>query len=124
MKFYPRITGDSPREILEMYETDLDLEERIKGENIINPLAFDEGEIDLFIRDNSCAFCGGHLFAMHAADRKCTAHCPEHGAVYDHTHTTKYKAEEVKREMRVGKSELRQPEKPRSEKEILSELGF
>ena len=122
MKFYPRVTEDSPGEVFEMHETDL--EERIKGENIIDPVTFDEGEIDIFIRDHACGFCGGHLFAMHAPDRRYTAHCPEHGVVMDHTHTSKYKAEEVKREIRVGKSELRQPKKPRSEKEILSELGF
>ena len=122
MKFYPRITEHSPKEIYEMHETDL--EERIKGENLMEPLTFDEGEINIFIRDNACGFCGGHLFAMHAPDRKYTAHCPEHGAVMDHTHTSKYKAEQAKQNERAGKAELRQPEKPRPEKEILAELGF
>ena len=121
MKFYPRITEDSQREILEM---DTDLSERLTGENLIEPLLFEEGEIDLFIRDNKCGFCGGHLFAMHAPDRKYTANCPEHGEVYEHTKTSEYVADEVKRNTRVAKNELRQPEKPRSESEILKELGF
>ena len=122
MKFYPRVTEDSSREVFEMHETDLS--ERLTGENLIEPLIFEEGEIDIFIRDNSCGFCGGHLFAMHAPDRKYTANCPEHGAVMEHTHTSNYRAEEAKQNNRVAKSELSQPEKPRSEKEILSELGF
>jgi hypothetical protein len=105
-----------------MHETDL--EERIKGDNLMDPIAFDEGEIDKFIRDKSCGFCGGHLFAMHAPDRKYTAHCPEHGAVMSHTSTSKYKAEQMDQNIRAGKAELRQPEKPRPESEILEELGF
>ena len=101
-----------------------DLEERIKGDNLLEPLTFEEGEIDIFIRDHSCGFCGGHLFTMHAPERKYTAHCPEHGPVMDHTHTTKYKAEQVKQNEMEGKRELRQPRKPRPESEILKELGF
>ena len=92
--------------------------------NLIEPLIFDEAEIGKFIQAHSCGLCGGHLFSMFAPDRKYTAHCPEHGAVLDHTHTTKYKSEEIKRDVRVGKSELRQPENPRPAKEILNELGF
>ena len=121
MKFYPRVTRESHREILEM---DTDLSERLTGENLLDPLTFEEGEIDLFIRDNHCVFCGGYLFKMFAEDRKYTVHCPEHGEVYEHTHTSKYKAEEVERNVRVGKNELRQPEKPRSEAVIMEELGF
>ncbi len=122
-KFYPRVTDESHREIFEMHDTD-DLKERLTGENIIDPLLFEEGKIDIFIRDNKCGFCGGHLFSRFAPDRLYTAHCPEHGAMYEHTHTTRYKAEKVEQDIRVGKTELRQPEKPRSEKEILDELGF
>ncbi len=92
--------------------------------NLLDPLTFEEGEIELFIRDNSCGLCGGHLFSMHAPDRKYTAHCPEHGAVTEHSHTSKYKAEQAKDNTRAGKSELRQPREKRSEKEILKELGF
>ena len=121
MKFYPSITEHSHKEVFEM---ETDLEERIKGKNLLEPLTFDETEIGKFIRDHSCGFCGGHLFAMHAPERKYTAHCPEHGAVMDHTHTTKYKAEQVKQDTRAAKRELREPRKPRSEKEILKELGF
>jgi hypothetical protein len=101
-----------------------DLSERLTGDNLIAPLLFEEGAIDLFIRDNSCGFCGGHLFSMHAPDRLYTANCPEHGEVYEHTHTSLFNAEEVKRNARVGKVELSQPETPRPEAEILKELGF
>ena len=103
---------------------EIDLSERLTGSNLIEPLLFEEGEIDLFIRDNKCGFCGGYLFKMFAEDRLYTANCPEHGEVYEHTHTSKYKADEVKREIRVAKNELSQPEKPRPEAEILEELGF
>ena len=121
MKFYPRVTENNHREILEM---DTDLEERLTGGNLLEPLLFEEGEINLFIRDNKCGLCGGHLFAMHALDRKYTANCPEHGEVYEHTKTSEYVADEVKRNIRVGKNELSQPEKPRPTEEVLSELGF
>ncbi len=121
MKFYPRVTRENHREILEM---DTDLEERIKGSNLLDPLLFGEGEIDLFIRDNKCGFCGGYLFTRFAPDRKYTANCPEHGEVYEHTKTTVFVADEVKRNARVGKNELKQPKEPRSEAEIMEELGF
>ena len=120
MKFYPRVTEHSHREILEM---ETDLEERLTGDNLLDPLTFEEGEIDLFIRDNKC-FCGGYLFKMFALDRLYTAHCPEHGAVFEHTKTSEHVADEVKRNVRVAKNELRQPEKPRSEEVILEELGY
>lgn len=101
-----------------------DLRERLTGENIIEPLTFEQSEIDKFIQRHSCGLCGGHLFSKFAPDRKYTAHCPEHGAMMDHTHTSKYKAEQKEQNERAGKAELRQPRKPRSEKEILEELGF
>ena len=103
---------------------DTDLSERLTEGNLLDPLLFEEGEIDLFVRDNRCGFCGGYLFKRFAPDRKYTANCPEHGEVYEHTKTSEYVADEVKRNVRVGKNELRQPEKPRSEAEILAELGF
>jgi hypothetical protein len=121
MKFYPRVTRESHREILEM---ETDLEERLTGDNLLEPLLFEEGEIDLFIRDNKCGFCGGYLFKRFAPDRKYTANCPEHGEVFEHTKTSEYVAEEVVRNTRVAKNELRQPEKPRPESVILKELGF
>ena len=49
-KFYPRVTEHSHREIFEMS----DLSERLTNGNLLEPLLFEEGEIDLFIRDNSC----------------------------------------------------------------------
>ncbi len=121
MKFYPRVTRENHREILEM---ETDLQERLTGDNLLDPLTFPEGEIDLFIRDNKCGFCGGYLFKMFAEDRLYTAHCPEHGEVYEHTKTTVFVAEEVERNARVAKNELRQPKEPRSEAVIMKELGF
>ncbi len=103
---------------------DTDLEERLTGDNLLEPLLFEEGEIDLFIRDNKCGFCGGYLEKMFAPDRKYTANCPEHGEVFERTKTSEYVADEVKRNTRVAKNELKQPEEPRSEAEILEELGF
>ena len=103
---------------------DTDLSERLTGGNLIEPLLFEEGEIDLFIRDNKCGFCGGYLFKRFAPDRKYTANCPEHREVFEHTKTSEYVADEVKRNIRVGKNELSQPKEPRSEAEILKELGF
>ena len=103
---------------------DTDLSERLTGGNLLEPLLFDEGEIDLFIRDNKCGFCGGYLFKRFAPDRKYTANCPEHGEVFEHTRTSEHVAEEVKRNVRVGKNEMSQPKEPRSEAEILAELGF
>ncbi len=122
-KTYPSVTEHSPKEVFEMHE-EIDLSERLTGDNLLDPLTFPEGEIDLFIRDNKCGFCGGYLFKMFAEDRLYIVHCPEHGVIYEHTHTSKYKAEEVKRNVRVAKNELRQPEKPRSEAVIMEELGF
>ncbi|MHC4413302.1 MAG: hypothetical protein ACYSW6_10115 [Planctomycetota bacterium] len=102
----------------------MDLRERLTGENIIEPLLFEDGEIDIFIRDKSCGFCAGHLFKKFAPDRKYTAHCPEHGVMYEHTHISKHKAERVEQDTRVGGIELREPKKKRTEQEILSDLGF
>ena len=95
----------------------------MKG-NILAPLTFVEGEIGLFIRDNSCGLCGGHLFTKHAPGRKYTAHCPEHGVVMSHTHTSKYKADKAKQGVIDGKHELRDDPEPRDEETILRELGF
>ena len=122
-KTYPSVTEHSPKEVFEMHE-EIDLSERLTGDNLLDPLTFEEGEIDLFIRDNKCGFCGGFLFKMFAPDRLYIVHCPEHGAIFEHTKTTVFVAEEVKRNVRVAKNELRQPEKPRSEAVIMEELGF
>jgi len=92
--------------------------------NILTPLSFVENEIDIFVRDNSCGLCGGHLYAKHAPDRKYTAHCPEHGVVMEHTKTSKYNAEKTKQGVIDGKHELRESDEPRDEETILKELGI
>lgn len=117
-KFYPRVTEHSPKEIFEMHDTDL-----TKG-NLLDPLTFEEGEIDQFVRDNSCGFCGGHLFAKHAPGRKYTAHCPEHGVMRGHSSVSKYKSTKAKQHEQEGKRELREDAEPRDEETILKELGF
>ena len=93
-------------------------------DNILDPLTFVEGEIDQFIRDNSCGLCGGHLYAKHAPGRKYTAHCPEHGIMMGHSSVSKYKADKAKQGEIDGKHELRDDPKPRDEESILKELGF
>ena len=92
--------------------------------NLLEPCTFEQVEIDIFIRDNSCGICGHSLFAKHAPDRKYTAHCPEHGVVLDHMHTSKHNAEKAKDNIRAGKSELRQPKNDRPASEIITELGY
>jgi len=99
------------------------LEERLKG-NILDPLTFEEGEIDVFTRDFRCGICGGHLLGKHTDDRKYTAFCHKHGVIMDHNHVTAYKAEQAKQSATDGKHELRKPMKPRDEETILAELGF
>ena len=118
MKFYPRVTEHSPKEVFEMHDTDL------TSGNILEPIAFVEGEIDLFIRGNSCGLCGGHLYAKHAPGRKYTAHCPEHGVMRGHTSVSKHKAAKAKQGVIDGKHELREIDEPRDEETILKELGF
>jgi hypothetical protein len=92
--------------------------------NLLEPLTFDEGEIDLFVRDNKCGLCGSHLFAKHAPDRKYTAHCPEHSAVTEHSHTSGYKADQANQSVIDGRHELRELDEPRDSDTILKELGY
>lgn len=100
-----------------------ELENRIKG-NILEPLTFEEGEIDKFVRDNKCGLCGSHLLVKHAANRKWSAFCPKDGDITENNHTSVYKADQAKQSVIDGRHELRPNPKPRDAEIILKELGF
>ena|SRR3990167_8360641 len=101
----------------------MDIRDRLEG-NLLEPLTFEDGEIDVFIRDHVCAFCKLTLHARHAKNRKSVAFCLTHGDVMAHNYIAKYTAEQAVQGERAGMLELRQPLKPRAAEEILKELGF
>ena len=117
MKFYPswgRDEGET-RDIFESRE----------APNLLEPLKFEGHEFGVFIRDNRCALCAGHLLAEHTDDRKYVLYCPEHGYINDSNHISAYDADQVNQGIVDGKHELRdKPQKGKTEDEILKELGF
>lgn len=57
-------------------------------------------------------------------DPRAGAFCPEHGIMYPHTVITERAADQANATIYNGKFLLYVPERERSEKEILHELGF
>ena len=115
MKTYPSIKEGDTKDIFE----------RLEGENLIEPLALEEAEFQIFMRDNRCATCAGHLIGHHEPGRLYSAYCPEHGVIHSHNYISAYKAEQVKQGVIDGTHELKdKPKVTRSAEEIIKELGF
>ena len=103
-------------------------DERLMGDNLLQPLEFDGMGIDEFTNENAC-MCGMNLVTAHLGDNKFKAVCPNCGDIYQHNHVTKWQAEQAKSNTIGGKLEihweqLQQNGCDRTEAEILAELGF
>jgi hypothetical protein len=94
--------------------------------NLLEPITVPADEIGHFLRRRVC-YCGKRLTAIPHGDGF-RAVCPEHGPVYDHSHTDAHAWAENHNGVLAAASELRAVEnesKPRqSEAEILKSLGF
>jgi len=91
--------------------------------NLLEPLVFSDGEIDVFVRDHACALCLGHLNKRPTHDRRWLAICPQCGPVLQHNHTTKAHAVQHTNGCRTAMAELAGPS-GKSEIELLHDLGF
>ena len=97
--------------------------EILDSENLLDPLAFADGEIDVFIRDHTC-FCGSHLLKKPAPERKWQAYCPACDLPIVATgYIHKAQAEKAEQNVRAGLLVMQEPVK-RETKQALSELGF
>lgn len=117
MKFYPS-TGHDEGETRDIFESH-------EAPNLLAPLTFDGPEYGIFIRDNRCATCAGHLIARHEPPRKYVVYCPEHGDINESNHISAHDAAQVEQGIIDGKHELKdKPQVTRSADEIIKELGF
>ena len=93
--------------------------------NIADRTFFQEWEIGNFIRDHNCV-CGSHLISKPAPGRQYFAWCPKcDKAITETSFIHKVQAEAADQNIRLGMRELQpEPIEKRSEKQILSELGF
>lgn len=90
--------------------------------NLLEPIKFDEGEVSIFLRDNLCALCLGHLVARPAESRQFIVECLEHGPIMSHNAVSKHIAKTVKSDRFAGTLEMRKVGKPRPADEIIKEL--
>lgn len=91
--------------------------------NLLDPLAFEDGEIDKFLQTHVCAFCLGHLNKFPAPGRQWIAKCTTHGPVLSHNAVKVWQAEQVQNGILTAQRELREPVKT-TETELLKSLGF
>lgn len=98
--------------------------ERLESENLLQPLTFDHlGLANGFISENVCGTCMRFLY-VYEDNGSISAACPQHGPIMPTGFVSKATAEYAEQHNRAGRLELRKPKKRRSEKTILSELGF
>jgi hypothetical protein len=99
-------------------------------DNLVEPLTFDTWtEAQDYARRHYCAFCQNILIPGYKDKKnwkssKLTVYCTEHGIMYEHTVTSKRKAQHIEVEKWKGAGELREHPEPRNEKDILADLGY
>jgi hypothetical protein len=72
----------------------------IKPKNRLEPIELEnDGEAALFVRDNVCSECQGHLVLFPAPGRKWQAKCPEHGWIMAHNYMSK--ADALRRDQQI-----------------------
>lgn len=76
-------------------------------QNLLDPLTFEDGEVDVFIRDHVCAFCQGHLNKFPAPGRKWTVKCLIDGPVLSHNTITTRNARQMESDRLAAMRELR-----------------
>ncbi len=91
--------------------------------NLLSPLTFDDGQIDRFIARHVCALCLGHLNKFPGPGRNWIAKCPIHGPIMAHMAIGKGKAGRIRNSINLAAREIRPPEQPKAEREIVRELG-
>lgn len=94
-----------------------------RGEEALDPLTFEDGEIDRFIRDNSCV-CRSHLNKKPAPQRKWYAFCPDCGLIYAHNYISKADARQAAHNERAAMRQVKPRPEPTTEAEILKSLGY
>jgi hypothetical protein len=98
----------------------------ILGDNILDPLAFEDGKIDIFIRDHDCA-CGSHLIKRPTSGRKWHAYCPACDlSIIATGFVHKSQTEKAAANVLEGKLILHEPvtKQERDVARALKELGF
>lgn len=96
-----------------------------RGDNTLQPLTFEDGEITLFTRANLCAVCRGHLLQKPAPFRQWYAFCPKcDELICSHNYTSKKLAAQADHGEREITRQLKPKPQPTTESEILKSLGF
>jgi hypothetical protein len=89
--------------------------------NMLSPIQFEtHAKAQRYAKFYRCSLCLGNLMADGTGVR-----CPEHGAMYRHTVVGAAQAEKIVSDTTATKIEINQiGRKPRTEEEILEDLGY
>lgn len=101
----------------------MNLTERLQKDDLLEPLTFEDGEIEKFIANHVCA-CGSHLIKFPAPGRKWYAKCPTHGKMIAMSHTTKAQWAKADQAERAGKLEMRSDQPKKTAEELLKDFQF
>ncbi len=96
--------------------------------NLLSPLSFaTKAEAERFIKHRNCAICLGHLSVVGGENKELHIKCWTCDAlVYSHNAVSKYQAESVSMDRRIGERELSPRKKltPEQVEETIKRLGF
>jgi hypothetical protein len=93
--------------------------------NLLDPLEFGDGEIDNFIRRYRCGICGEYLIRQDAPGyHRYNAVCVTHGIIIQGGAVRVEQIDKLNSDVIANRMDHRAPDRTKTEREILEDLGF